>query len=274
MKKLLLILAMLMIFTQAAFAVEPIDIQETELDTKSRELVMTYIISDEFEPEAVVPLFYVKNDIHYERTDLNIADIAETFTEDVSVEKTYSAGHRFGPGEFSETIEYEKDGFVGVLTRDDDSFSISGSGGKTVKKPITARKTYTGLVQNDMGQIDRVYNGLTLSHVEWMDGNTGQSVRGYTDGSPGPYTCIAYYEGVQSSVVVTEYTASITYVGEATKETVTGRKAVVKYISKPMEPDTKKDFPLLPVIALSTLICAGGIMGLIYFFRKKRKVIR
>ena len=217
---------------------------------------------------AFVPAVFAAESIDIEETE-----IIETCVQEVSVQKTRTAENEFGPEEFSETIEYEQDGFTGILTRDDSSFEISAYDVKTVKKPIVATKKYI-LARNDMAEIGKVYNGLPLSHVDWAASSTGQSVRGYTEGTPGPYSAVAYYKGVQSYVVATEYTASVTYLGEATKEMVTGQKVAAKYIGEPEASSAKKGFPLLPVVALSSLICAGGIMGLIYFFRKKRMVIK
>ena len=118
-----------------------------------------------------------------------------------------------------------------------------------------------------MGQIAKQYNGLPLSHVEWTDSKTGQSVQGYTDGSPGPYSCVAYYKGIQSSVVMTEYTANITYTGEVTKEIVTGTEVKAVYVGSPSSPN-RNTLPFVIGGSSLALCTIGGIGFLIMKLRK------
>ena len=114
MKKIILMLVMLMLLTSTAFALEPIDVQERNIDAKSREIIMTYIISNDSEKERTIASSFVKDGYLYNQTDYNETDVTEISAQEVSVQKTHIAGQRFSAQEFSETIEYEQDGFTGI----------------------------------------------------------------------------------------------------------------------------------------------------------------
>ena len=149
---------------------------------------------------------------------------------------------------------------------------------------MTASKRYAGLARNDMSLIDSTYDGLHLSYVSWMDEKTGQPINGYTVGMPGPYACIAYYTGVKTSLVGGGYSATVTYSGSVSKQTVEDCTVKATYIGQPAadtqdQPGTATDSGANSTIngiagTLVPIVIAFGVLGvlyLIYYLIKKRK---
>ena len=143
---------------------------------------------------------------------VDIQEVSRETSREVSVEKNMISGSMIKAEDFDDTIEYEQDGYVGTLQRNDDTFTVDSTGTKNVSRTMTETKVYTALPRNDMSLIDTVYNGMNLMSVDWQT-NTGQSVRGFTDETPHSYSAVAYYRGVKTYKVTTGYTASVTYTG-------------------------------------------------------------
>ena len=271
MNRITFVFAILMTLSLTIVAVSSTEIQQTLIDENHRTLVMTYLISLHEDPMGIAAASFDDTEWAYVQTEIGVTDIVNIYTQEISHQETQSAENKFGPQAFAGEIEYDCDGFFGTLIRDDCSFKIFGTGHETINRTVSQTKKYNGLPQNDMAQIAKQYNGLNLSHVEWFDQNTGQLVQRYTQDSPGPYSCIAYYKGIKSSVVPTGYTANITYSGTVAKEVVEGRKVTITYVGTPLVTEKPPaTIPLFPIIASSVCLLAGGMSWIIYLFRKKR----
>ena len=181
------------------------------------------------------------------------ADVLE-----VSVEKSMTSASMIKAEDFENAIEYGENGYMGTLTRDDGTFTIESTATENVSKTVTETKRFTNLSRNDMAEIPKSRNGLSLFSVEWADGLTGQSVKGFTAGMPGPYTAVAHYRGVKTFRVTTEYTANITYSGA---------------VSKIPEADTDESAPTIPAPLAFLLGTLGvfGIGGLVWYSLNKNK---
>lgn len=275
----------------------PVDIQTNDIDGETRRIVKIYNVPLDLEFEPLIPTTFDENGITYSRTDLSAEDIVVTDTKDVTVDKTTSNSSKIGVSAFADSLEYDQDEYKGALTRNDSSFSVWSNGTKQVSKTVTETKKYSGMPSNDMGQIAKSHNGLTLTNVDWYD-QGGSSVKGYSDGTPRSYSATANYSGVQTSTVSTGYTAKVAYTGSVIKETVTGREVRVTYtvkipleveITEAMEAEAEAEptadaeteatestenpsaFPIpLPIISIAVL-CTAGLLELIHLIARKIK---
>ena len=209
----------------------PVDIQTSDIDDEIRQIVKTYNVPLELDFEPLIPLTFEESGITYTRTDLNTEDIVVTDIKDVTVDKSLTNSSKVGAAAFASSIDYDQDGYVGVLARNDGSFSVWSNGTKQVSKTVTESKKYSNLPNNDMGQIAKSYNGLTLANVDFYD-QSGASVKGYSDGQVRSYSATAHYSGVKVSTVSTGYSAKVSYTGNVVKETITEREVKVTYTGK------------------------------------------
>jgi|GEM_PF-5416268 len=223
--------------------------------------------------------------VAYTRTGL-VADGTTTDTKEITVEQSLSNVNMIDISAFADGIDYDQDGYVGVLLRNDTSFSVWSSGTKEVSNTVTATKNYSNLPQNDISQIDKTYNELTLTHVDWYDQDTGASIEEYSDGQPQVYSAIAHYSGIKTDTVSTGYTASVSYTGTVTKEVIAEREVGTTDTGKThgdteiTEPETSaaddaKDtapaMPMLPIIAIPVLGTAGLVELIHLIIRKNKK---
>ena len=261
--------AMIMLSTFTAFATESVSVENAELGDGTKQITQVYCFGLDEEQNGIPESFEMDGFCYSEKSSV-LSDTTMTDFQDVAIEKNISATIKLTSVDFAETIDYEEDGYVGTLTRDDNTFSCVSTGVRNVNKTVTETKSYTGLARNDMGAIDKVYNGLPLVSVDWYDQNTGQSVRGYTEGTPGPYSAVAYYKDVRSSRVTTGYAANVTYRGTIEKEIVTGAEVSVTYIGNLIPKDN------IPALSWWMWVLAGiagcGVLGfLIWLIFARRK---
>jgi len=256
--------------------------ETSDISQGSKLVIKNYVIPKEIVPETAVPSSFDEDGYSYSLVGIISNDMVRTDEQDMAVQKTQAASSRFTATAFSATIEYDQDGYVGTLTRDDTTFAISGSEVKNVQKTVNATKNYSGLARNDMSLIDKAYNGLQLSSVEWIDQATGQTVRGFTEGTPGPYSCIAHYTGIKTSRVG-GYSGSVTYSGTVTKQvqdecgiraTYLGAQIVEPQAQSSTTDNAGKENAITIAyvfIPITIALIAAIALWLFYPFMKKRK---
>ena len=259
--------AVIMIFSIiTAFAAKPTGVKTENSENETKQIVQVYYFGLEEEQNGI-PESFVADGLRYSKAYIDSSDEITTDFQDAAIKKELFNSDKLTYTDFDETIEYEQDGYIGILVRDDDTFSSVSTGTKNISRMSTATKKYSGLVRNDMSAIDKSYKGMSLVGVEWYDQN-GQSVRGYTEGLPGPYSATAHYKGIQPSKVSTGYTANVTYSGTISKEMITGKKVTVTYVGSPI---SSNNIITWIVLGLPIVCLAGGIALLVY--GKKKGVI-
>ena len=300
MKRLLsslLLICMLFTFAMAVTAEEIADYESTKtitsyIDQGNKMVSIQYVLPTDVPPETVAQESFEEGGLTYTLAGVVANDIVTSEDKEVTVDKSRSATSRFGVDAFAKTLDYDEEGYTGTLERDDETFSISGTEARTVSKTVTKTKTYTGLARNDMSQIDKTYQGLSLASADWRDQGSGQSVSGYTEGTPGPYSCVALYTGVQTSRIAGSFSGSITYKGIVSREIITGSDVMLTYIGSetvaldsndtdgtenndaenPSADATAESDTLMDMIKPIALVFGGvGLLWVIYALYKKKK---
>jgi len=277
-RKTVLLLSLIVMLTMAisAFAAtpQPADVQKTELPDGSVQIIRTYQFALDADQGDGIPFTFDEDGYRFTREDMNVTEVMVEDVLEVTIEKSLSASYRLKATDFDETLEYELDEYFGILERNDSTFSVAGTGTKNVSKKVTSTKKYTGLVRNDMSAIDKSYQGLALVAVDWYDQNTGQSVKGFTNGMPGPYSAVAHYSGYKTSKVTTGYAANVTYRGTAIKQTVSGKEVKVTYTGEKIQSVIDWGQMFMPGRLVLSALGLGLIGGLIWFgiwFFRRRK---
>jgi len=250
--------AMLLAGMVFAEGLEPVDVQQVALEDGGYQIVRTYHVESDADG-IEIPESFKEGGFRYTRIDTASTEITTEDTQEISVEESLSSSVLLTAIDFAETLDYEQDGYAGILDRNDATLTVAAVGTKNVSKTVTTTRKYSGLARNDMSALAQTYKGLVLISADWRDERTGQSVRGFTDGVPGPYSAVAYYRGVQTVKVPTEYEAKITYTGTVTKKTVAGKEIKVTYNGQPKKP---VDAMFIAGVIFLLLCVIGGLAWL------------
>jgi len=253
-----------------ADAMQPANSQTTVIDPNTRQVVQTYQLPTGSAFPDNIPQTFDEDGFRYTRENIVSAAMTGEDVQQITVDKSLSSSTKTKVSDFAETLDYAQDDYTGVLTRDDSTFMVSGTGTKTVRKTVTAIREYSGLPRNDMSQIAQTHDGLALVSVSWADQTTGQSVKGFTAGQPGPYSAVAHYKGTRTSTVTTGYSAKVSYSGSVSKSIVTGTELTVTYTGSPIP--TPTPFPTFTLIAIILGIAVAGGAFLWLYNKKKRGV--
>jgi len=257
--------------TVFADAMQPTDSQTTIIDQNTRQVAQTYQLPANIAFPDDIPQTFDADGFRYTQEGIVSTATTGEDVQTVSVDRSLSSSTKTKVTDFADTLDYGQDGYSGTLTRDDETFSVTGTGIKNVSKTVTAVKEYSGLARNDMSVIPETMDGLALKSVSWTDTTTGQSVKGYTVGLPGPYSAVAHYAGTRTATVTTGYAAKVTYSGSVSKNIVTGSELTVTYTGNPIPQPAP--FPIYTLIAIILgIVLIGG--GILWLYNKHRKGAR
>ena len=110
-----------------------------------------------------------------------------------------------------------EDGYEGILSLDHTTIQVEAAGYSTIKRTVSAQRTYPNLSDADVSLIPKTVeeNGRTLSlaDVSWQEAATDP-----TDGYDIPirFTAVASYTGTATSKYATGYTVTADYKGDVT----------------------------------------------------------
>ena len=277
LKRIFVLLMFLIVFVGClvtavfADATQPADSQTTTIDQNTRQIVQTYRILDGDPTPEDIPQTFDEDGFRYTLADSDSSAIYGDDAQEVSVEKSMSSSSKPKISDFGETLDYDQDGYTGVLNRDDETFTVTASGTKNVSKTVTSTQLYTGLPRNDMSVIAKSKDGLPLVSVDWTDSATGQPVKGFTAGTPGPYSALAHYVGKRTSTVSTGYAGKVTYTGTVSKKFVAGTELAVTYTGSliPQQQPTSPSSPV-PVSTLVTAVLGIAAVGGVFWWMKNK----
>jgi len=269
--KIIIVALFISMIPMTAFAdgVQPVSRQ----DTGNGQIVLTYDLPADTAPESVIPATFTESGYNYTQTDISSADLCSADTINVSVGKNVQSTKKIGVSAFDKTIGYDQDGYSGTLNRDDVSFKTSVTGTKTIRKPVSEMQKITGLAKNDLSNIPKTLDGLWLTATEWFDQRTGESVKGFTQGTPGPYYAVAHYSGAKTETVATGYSAYVTYNGTAEKQTVTGKEVTVTYAGTAVASGGTQWYVAAGFVIGGILLILVGL-GIAGYIKKKRSVTK
>ena len=221
MKKLFItLLLILCICGSAAAAHIPLSIQRTETDSR-RVITKTFEVPPDTDPDTLQEPSFDEDGYSYAFFEVtqqrNAVSDSKLASQPVSMEVTGSdlseALKQLAP-----QLEYQEDGYIGTLTLDPSSVSVTASGYASKTSTLTDTQTFGGLDRNDPAYIPQstVKNGvtLTLHDISWAVQETALSG---SDLVPSKYIATATYRGSYSKQVATGYTATARYSGMVIK---------------------------------------------------------
>lgn len=273
--------------------VYPIDVEETE-ENGFYMIVRTYALSSNEEPKNIPRNNFTKYGEKYifseitkkENSTQNRIQHIETVTINTPKNTMESV-----LSQLESEINYEKDGFQGILKLDISSIKTEAAGYKTKTSNLSTTREYPNLSNNDTSSIPKSIsqNGLTynLTDVRFVGDST---VMIDYEQIPETYKAIATYNTTSKSTNVTGYTTTANYVGEITKTLVDktiykvyflSENPINKIVEEPEiintldndnlenenssnnETDNASNFNIKPIIMVLLIIVGviGGIIG-------------
>jgi hypothetical protein len=250
-----------------------------------RQIIKTYILTDEQSPATITRSSFARNGWLYELTDITEQRTSETITREHS-ETLQISTETNDVNEIvkllAPTLDYlGEDGYSGLLALDLASVRCEAAGYRNSSYTVTATREYPHLSGADTSLIPKTITekGKTLE----LDGVTWETQR-YTnvdyEDIPESYRAIARYTAKASQSIVTGYTTVADYTGKVSA-TVQGSMVYTVYFSgseidqEPAVPENRKSrqgmpggsFPALPLLAglAAAALLAGAGIGVYWF---------
>jgi hypothetical protein len=231
------ILPALLCTVAAAMYVPDSDVTD-DIDGK-RIITKTYTLSAEDNPDALIEKPFKCDGFEYfytsitkeERRFEDTKHHSETVTLDAVTDNLADILANLAP-----TLEYEHDGYTGLLHLDHTTISTVASGYSTKSYTVRETKTISGLDRNDPEYVPRttVKNGITLelSNVEWAVSGSGLSDDALV---PTQFTALASYAGKGYSKTADGYITTAEYIGDISSSGVEAIVYTVKYMGEPVQ---------------------------------------
>ena len=283
MKKLIMCLIATFLLNQSIYAnnLKEIELSVNEDKTKA---IKIFESTEDIDFKKVIFEDFFRDNFKYVKDDINVdritkEDIKEqTEKLEFIITKEESLYNKKVLSLFQEKLPYEKDGYYGLLTKDENSLKIepnkTESNTTYTKQVITLNETkvYYGLESNDYGLIPKTItkNGVALNLVDANFVTTNNETVANT-GVGTLYNCNAVYKGSytkqtpNTTTKVIDYKATVEYKGNISKEVF--EKNIITVVYK----GEKLFDPIVP-IAVATTTSATGIFGFIVFLFTKRNV--
>ena len=286
MKKFIMCLLTTLMLNQHIYANDLKEIKMSILDDKVK-AVKVFESTEDIDFKNVVFADFEKDNFKYVKDSINVDRITKEDkkeqTEVLSfiLTKEQVADKNKVLKLFQEKLQYKKDGYYGLLSKDENTLKIEPNkieSNTTYKKQVitlTENKTYYGLESNDYGLIPKTItkNGVTLSllNANFVSTNNEAISSVANTGVGTLYNCNTTYKGSYTKQIpntttkIIDYKASIEYKGNISKEVFDKNIITVTY-------DGEKLFdPTIPV-AVATTTSATGFFGFIVFLFTKRNV--
>ena len=275
MKKVAILLALFCMLTVTASAAYiPEDVISENRDGRQL-IVKTYMLPPDADPSGLVEEPFEVEGYSYHH--LETVKEEQTFedskiqTEVVTLETDVDDLAAILE-QLDASMEYNKDGYSGVLTLDHTTIQTEAAGYTTKYYTITDTKQFTGLDRNDPSYVPTttVKNGSTLklSDISWTVTGTGLADDTLV---PTSYTATATYTATGSRSVATGYVTTASYTGEIKAEGVEAVKYTVTYLGSPV--GFLAGLNPMWLLAGGGLLLLAGTGGIIYIMKRPRALI-
>jgi len=266
----------------------PISINE-EIKGEYKMITKTYALAESESPDYIDTSGFTKQGVRYELSDV----LKKEQREENSIEHTEQIEVNTDNNSIDDIIaqlqpemEYEKDGYAGVLKLDISTIHCEAAGYKTSSYEVNKTREYPHLSSNDTSLVPKTITEggttYTLADVNFKAQDT--SLVDY-ESVPVSYTAVAKYTTTAKSTKVTGYVTTAQYKGTLAK-TVVGKViySVVFISAEPVitpppeatpepaepEPDISPGIELpdvfIPIaLTLLTLLSVAGVSGLIVY---------
>lgn len=286
MKKFIMCLLATLMLNQPIYASDLKEIKMSILDDKVK-AVKVFESTQDIDFKNVVFEDFEKDNFKYVKDSINVDRITKEDkkeqTEVLSfiLTKEQVADKNKVLKLFQEKLQYKKDGYYGLLSKDENTLKIEPNkieSNTTYKKQVVTlneNKTYYGLESNDYGLIPKTItkNGviLNLVNANFVSTNNEAISTVANTGVGTLYNCNTTYKGSYTKQIpntttkVIDYKTSVEYKGNISKEIFDKNIITVTYNGE------KLFDPTIPV-AVATTTSATGIFGFIVFLFTKRNV--
>lgn len=248
----------------------PADVQMVN-DGDKRQIIKVYRLMPDESPADIPRDSFVRDGWSYTLTDITKTNRSDTriHTESVEID-TDNKDLDTVLSQLPSAMEYQENGYSGLLSLDLESVKCEESGRKSSSYNVSAVREYLHLSTNDLALIPKTItdNGrtLTLADVSWQAQDYVNV--DYSD-IPGSYCAVAKYTATASKSVVTGYITTAVYTGEVTKAATDGA-VYTAYFSGRADKASSTDAPqlgrgaVLPLIA--GILAVAVIAGIAVFF--------
>ena len=290
MKKCIACLALAVLMSMNAFALEvPTETVIQNLNG-SQQAIKTYQLQPDQDPQVLIEEPFELEGYRYTFADIvkteNTIRESKLHTKTVTVE-TEKDDLSVILEALNPTLEYDDGTFHGMLNLDHTSLKTEAAGYVSKSYTVTDTKIIGPLDRNDMSYVPAttVKNGKTLklANVEWEV--IGTDLVGETL-IPSSYQAIATYSAKTSYNTATGYTTTAEYTGTVTHEAIEDVTYVLTYHGCEIVPESEKpmDEPAQPsavhtflsdnwpyLLTGAAMILALSFGGLMLYYRKEAK---
>ena len=217
MSKKILIITSIIIMIVGCFNV---CFASSDLQTLKREHIVDYKIADEFYDS--IDKTIVEDKVGYKLKNVDRVDNFKTLTKEQEIveervtntnnlEKVISL--------FNETKDFEEDGYVGILVRDNSTLKVQIKDSYQEEYKVYLQKSYDNVSSNELNDIPKEIkeNGTTyyLVNPVW---NIAETEMVANNEVPVRYNGTMYYEGIKTKTIITSYLATVKYSGTLEKQ--------------------------------------------------------
>lgn len=272
-------LCLLLIFSlvTSAFAAEVPDSLVCQNLNGQQQLVKTYTLSPDIDPETLKEPSFEYDDFLYtwayttkeEKPFMETKEAVKTVTVETPKNDLSLILEQLAP-----SMEYDDGEFQGELALDHTSLVTEASSYTTKYSKTTETKVIGNLDRNDMSYVPAttVKNGrtLTLANVDWQV--TGTALVGEAL-VPSQYQAVATYSATNSYKAATGYVTTVEYRGEVVAEGIENITYTVVYTGEKIQPEIPEFHVFLasnPMIISLLLLPLLALLGLLVFLLLKR----
>lgn len=259
-------------------AVMMVPVEQTEQVIDGRQtLTKVFEVGPNVDPEALKEDGLELNGFRYSLTSFTKEAFEKEITKQVSKDQEATLSSKSADAAKAEaftampdTIEYDEDGFTGILIRDSSSVTVSESGRSKKSGTSTKTKTYEfaynddSLIPNTISVDGKTY---TMSSRTWSEGAFGENST-----IPNSYIATVTYSRGWTTSVVNGYTATATYGGEVTKRETTMIRYRAVYTGESIVEDDQPDSTVGQAVMWTTVGVGGAALAVAgYMLLKKGK---
>lgn len=257
--RLFAVLAMTLLMSTQAFALEVPVSQTEQMVNGQQTLVKVFEVAPETDPETLIEQGLEQNGYTYTMSSIVKDVVNEEDEKEITQEKTLTidtskedAARIEALKSLPPIIEYEEDGYVGKLYPLVNTLELEETGRTSHSGSNRVTRTYTTAYNDDSqvpASISVSGSTYTRSSISWADGE-------YLEDStiPENYVATVTYSKPYSYTTIDGFSAKMTYTGTVTKEINDLVRYTVTYLGTPIETPPSTSFIL--AIAFGVLLLA------------------
>lgn len=217
MNKRILIITSIMMILFGCFSV---CFASSDLQILKKEHIVDYKIADEFYDS--IDKTVVEDKVGYQLKNIDRVDNFKTLTKEQEIleqrvtntnnlEKVMSL--------FNETKDFEEDGYVGNLKRDNSTLKVQIKDSYQEEYKVYLQKSYDNVPSNELNDIPKeIKENGTIYYLVNPVWNIAETEMISNNEVPVKHNGTMYYEGVKTKTIITSYLATVKYTGTLEKQ--------------------------------------------------------